>query len=125
MRSAIYEYCTLFILIIMIDSLYLYVIKHPFSTMIQTIQQSLVEIKLFSVFICYVLVCTCIYFFIWKKKATYKEAFLLGILVYGIFDSTNYALFHDWNMQLSIIDSLWGGTLFTSSYFFMKLFYLR
>ena len=112
-------------IIIMIDSVYLYVIKKSFSDMIQNIQQSLVEINLWSVFVCYIFLSICIFYFIWNKNASYKEAFLLGFLIYGIFDSTNYALFHDWNFQLSLIDTLWGGTLFTSTLFFMKLIYLR
>lgn len=125
MSSIIYEYFTILFILVIVDSLYLYTIKNPFSSMIESIQQSFVEVKLFSVFICYLLVSACIFYFIWKKKASYKEAFLLGCLVYGIFDSTNHALFNNWSVQLSIIDTVWGGTLFTCTYFVMKLLYLR
>ena len=125
MSSTIYEYFTLIFILVLIDSMYLYAIKKPFSAMIESIQQSSVQVKMFSVLTCYMLVSTCIFYFIWKKNASYKEAFLLGCLVYGIFDSTNHALFLEWDAQLSLIDTLWGGTLFTSTYFVMKLLYLR
>lgn len=38
---------------------------------------------------------------------------LLGLIVYGVFDFTNLAIFSDYSLQTGTIDTLWGGFLFT------------
>ena len=55
--------------------------------------------------------------FIVLKKASYTEAFLLGLCVYGIYETTNYALFNEWKPHIVVTDTIWGGILFSSSYF--------
>lgn len=37
---------------------------------------------------------------------------IFGIIVYGIYEFTNYAGLKDWPWNLVIIDTLWGGVLF-------------
>jgi uncharacterized membrane protein len=34
-----------------------------------------------------------------------------GITVYTIYDMTNYSLFRDWSLKVSLIDICWGGFL--------------
>jgi hypothetical protein len=41
----------------------------------------------------------------------FTNGFLLGALVYAVFDFTNMAIFSNWTLTISIIDSLWGGVL--------------
>ena len=36
---------------------------------------------------------------------------LYGIILYGVYDMTNYSLINNWPLRLSIIDILWGGTI--------------
>ena len=51
-----------------------------------------------------------------------KVSFLLGFLTYLIYDLTNYATIEKWPLYLVIIDSLWGGSLFSLTTFVtMKL----
>lgn len=121
------HFVLLFFIVVFIDSLYLYTIKTPFSNMITNIQKSNIKLNVYSIFVCYLLVCICIYYFLWKKTASYKEAFLLGMIIYGIFDTTNIALFHDWDITLSIIDTIWGGIFFSSSLYVMNhlSFYIK
>lgn len=114
------QFFILFLIIILIDSIYLNTIKTPFANMITSIQKTDVQLNVYSICICYLLVCTCIYYFLWKKNASYKEAFLLGLIVYGVFDTTSYALFRDWDVTLAIIDTLWGGILFSATLYVMN-----
>jgi uncharacterized membrane protein len=44
------------------------------------------------------------------------EAFLLGLCVYAVYDFTNYATFEKYHFGFGVIDSLWGGILFTLVY---------
>jgi hypothetical protein len=38
---------------------------------------------------------------------------LLGGLIYAVFDFTNHAIFTNWDLQTSIIDTIWGTILMT------------
>ena len=60
----------------------------------------------------YVFLVAMAYVFIIKKKATNKEAFILGFLTYGIFDFTNMALFEKYDPIVAVLDTVWGGILF-------------
>ena len=44
---------------------------------------------------------------------------MLGIVIYGVFDFTNIALFSNYNLFIAIQDNVVGGTLF---YLTKKLF---
>ena len=37
--------------------------------------------------------------------------FIFGLSVYGTYGFTNHALLHNWPLKITIIDTLWGGTL--------------
>lgn len=43
--------------------------------------------------------------------------FLFGIIVYGVYDFTNAVVFEKWNINIALVDVLWGGFVyFISSY---------
>ncbi len=44
---------------------------------------------------------------------TAKEAFLLGLCTYAVYDFTNLATLVDYDFRFAIVDTLWGGILFT------------
>ncbi len=52
-----------------------------------------------------------------KSKVSFLDCLLygglLGGLVYAVFDFTNYALFTNWTLKTSIIDTVWGLVLTT------------
>ena len=101
----------IFLLIILIDLFYLLLFKNVFNDMIYKIQNSDIKPKFISIFICYIFLSIGLYYFIIKNNKKPIEAFILGIVIYGVYDTTNYALFDKWNVYLAIIDTLWGGIL--------------
>jgi len=108
------------IILVTIDFIYLNLIKGYFGNQIQKIQGSSMKINLFGVIICYIFMITGINYFIIKENRSIKDAFLLGLIIYGTFDFTNLALFENWSIITSIIDTLWGGILFASTTFVVK-----
>ena len=108
------------IILVTIDFIYLNLIKGYFGNQIQKIQGSSMKINLFGVIICYIFMITGINYFIIKENRSIKDAFLLGLIIYGTFDFTNLALFDNWSIITSIIDTLWGGILFASTTFLIK-----
>jgi uncharacterized membrane protein len=46
---------------------------------------------------------------------------VVGLCVYGVFNSTNYAIFADYPLDMALIDTLWGFTVFALfGYFFSR-----
>lgn len=43
------------------------------------------------------------------------------IIIYGVYETTNYALFKNWSILTVIIDTLWGGLLFASTTYIVNL----
>lgn len=56
-------------------------------------------------------------YFVLPNVKTRNDALRLGALygfvVYGVFNGTNYAMFKNWDINISVIDTLWG--IFVSS----------
>jgi uncharacterized membrane protein len=71
--------------------------------------------------ICYILLITGINYFIIKPRKSVSDAFLLGIIIYGVFETTNYALFKNWSLLTVLIDTLWGGLLFAGTTYVVNL----
>ncbi len=109
------------ILLISIDFVYLNIIKDFFSRHVQRVQGSPMQINYLGAAICYILLIVGLNYFIIKPRKSVSDAFLLGIVVYGVFDTTNYALFKNWSIITTIIDTLWGGTLFALTTFIVNL----
>lgn len=89
--------------------------KYRFFPMIETIQKSPVIINP-SYFVAAYIILTALVFILIPKCSSPAEAFLIGFLVYAVYDSTNLATITDWNLVNAIIDSLWGGVLFMIIY---------
>ena len=100
------------ILFISIDSIYLNIIKGFFQKQIQSVQGSAIQINFLGAALCYLFLVIGLNYFIIKPRKSVSEAFLLGLIIYGVFETTNYALFKNWSILTVIVDTLWGGILF-------------
>lgn len=99
------------IILTVIDSVYLYLTKSSFEKMVLQIQNSDIQVRLNGAIMVYLLITIGLYYFIIKENRSPYEAALLGIVIYGVFDFTNYAIFKNYNIYIGIIDTLWGGIL--------------
>jgi len=109
------------IVFISIDFIYLNLLKGYFNKQIQMVQGSEIRMKFLGVGLCYIFLITGINYFIIKPHKSVSEAFLLGIIIYGVYETTNYALFKNWSILSVIIDTLWGGLLFASTTYIVNL----
>jgi len=109
------------IVFIFIDFIYLNFISNYFSKQIKCIQKTPIKINLLATLFCYILLIFGINYFIIKPKRSIQDAFLLGLIIYGVFETTNMALFSKWSWFTVIIDTLWGGILFALTTFFISL----
>ena len=103
-----------------IDAVYLFIMKDNFNQLVNKIQKSPLKLKIFPTLFCYIFLIFTLYYFIVNKNASFFDAFLLGLGIYGVYDTTNMAIFKDWHYQTVSIDTLWGGILFSLTYFIYK-----
>jgi uncharacterized membrane protein len=108
------------ILLIVIDGIYLYHIKNYFRRQIEDIQQTPLHINILSTVGVYVLLVVGLNYFILQPKKSVKDAFLLGIVIYGVYEFTNSALFTKWKILTVLMDTLWGGCLLAITTRLMK-----
>ena len=104
------------IIFTLIDSIYLYLMSNNFKTMIKHIQGSDLKMRFIPTIFCYIFLIFSLYYFIVSQKAPIVTAFLLGISIYGVYETTNLAIFEKWDPIIAIIDTLWGGILFSITY---------
>jgi uncharacterized membrane protein len=81
--------------------------------MIQSIQGTKIKFNIVGAIMCYILLIVGLNYFIIDKKRPIIDAFILGIIIYGVYETTNYAIIEKWDPIAVIIDTLWGGILFT------------
>jgi uncharacterized membrane protein len=109
-------------ILLSIDSVYLYFIKDYFSKQIQIIQGSPVTINYLATAMSYLVVLFGLYYFIIQPKRSLLDAFLLGFVIYGVYETTSKALFSKWSWLTVLIDSLWGGILFLLTTYIFRVY---
>jgi uncharacterized membrane protein len=100
------------ILLVVVDFFYLNIIRSYFENQVKIVQGTPLKVNFLGLILCYIFLIFGLNYFIIKSKRSAYDAFLLGILIYGVFETTNYALFNKWSIFTVILDTLWGGTLF-------------
>ena len=106
------------VLVLLIDLIYLKNIVGEFSKMVNKIQGSPITTNMQAAAVVYVAIVVVWYVFIWSEmknkglKQSVIRAGILGVCTYAIFDFTNMAIFKNYRLDLSIMDSVWGGILF-------------
>ena len=100
-----------------LDFAFLYLMRSMFNKQIIAVQGSPVVFNMYAAIPCYIALIFGIYYFIIREKKSILDAFLLGIVIYAVFETTNLALLKNWSYKTAIIDTMWGGSLFTLTTF--------
>jgi len=103
------------ILLVLVDSIYLYFVGKPvFDKTVAAIQNSSLVVNIAPAVFTYILMAILLNYFIISVNKSAFDAFILGFCTYGIFDFTNMAIFKKYNLRTAITDTLWGAILFFS-----------
>ena len=108
------------VIFVLVDAGFLYLMSNSFQTMVKKIQGSPLKMKLIPTFACYIVLVSSLYYFVIHKKGSYLDAFLLGFFIYGVYETTNMAIFKDWSISVGLIDLTWGGFLFLITTYLYK-----
>jgi uncharacterized membrane protein len=102
-------------ILLALDLTYLFLFKDFMMSVITNVQKTELKVNLKSALACYIILVSGLYYFIIRKKAPPKDAFLLGVLINGVYETTNYAFFKNWSPLLVLLDTLWGGILLATT----------
>lgn len=127
------------VIILALDAVFLYLAKDIFARQVMLVQGTAMNVNIPSAAVCYILIVLGLYYFVLRHiiipNATssaasiqtmrlsdgIKAAFFLGILVYGVYETTTLAILRNWSPMTAVIDTTWGGSLFAlSTYLFYK-----
>jgi uncharacterized membrane protein len=100
------------IVLIALDSLYLYFSSDYFSQQIKRVQGSKINIHMGGAVLTYIVLIFGINYFIIREHRSITEAALLGGVIYFVYEGTNLALFDHWRILTVLMDGLWGSILF-------------
>jgi len=106
--------------LIVLDLLWiLFFMNKKYQKQVMNVQGSKLVIDKMSVIYAYILMIIGLVVFVLpniRKGSELKDSlmygFLFGVVVYGVYDFTNNALFENWNTTLAYIDIAWGGFVF-------------
>ena len=101
-----------------LDGVYLTSMGKTYGKLVKSIQRSPIKMRpltLLSVALCYIFLVGGLNYFILREKRSIFDAFLLGVMVYGVFETTSFVMFDNWTVPIILMDTLWGGVLFAST----------
>ena len=103
-------------LFLIVDGLWLKLFMGPsYHKMIPKIQKSPMKAKIWTAVCAYLLLGVGIYYLVMpniKKESQYKDAIfyggMFGLVVYGVYDFTAGSVLDQWDMNLALLDIVWG-----------------
>jgi uncharacterized membrane protein len=111
--NTIIKYLIILTLVTLLDFCYLYLTKNTMLKVIKNIQKNPLKINWIYLILCYLTLSFTIYYFIIKERKSILYSFILGVCIYGIYETSNMAIFTKWKQNVVIMDTIWGGLLFS------------
>ena len=105
------------------------VMKDQYNKMIPDIQNDSMIVRILPTLLAYVTIILSILLFALpriSRESRIKDSLLyggfLGVLMYGMFSFTNYAIISKWNMKVVLLDVMWGFILYSVVSYLSSLF---
>ena len=103
------------LIFVLLDFIFISLNKKNFESQIIRVQHFAVNLKIVGAIACYIFLIGGLYYFILRNHRPVFDAFLLGLVIFGVFETTNYAMFKNWNILTVLMDVLWGGNVFAAT----------
>jgi uncharacterized membrane protein len=103
---------------LLLDAIYLTTFSKFFNDVVTKVQGSKIQFRVIGAILCYICLIFGLNYFIISQKKSLLDAFILGIVIYGVYETTSYTLLKDWPPIAVAMDTLWGGILFTLTTYF-------
>ena len=138
--QTITDLVVLAIIVLALDAVFLYTISDMFSRQIMLVQGTALKVNIPSAAICYIIIVLGLYYFVLRHMIVPNAssaasaiqnmrlrdgmiaAFFLGVMVYGVYETTTLALLRNWSPTTAVIDTTWGGALFALSAYLFHMY---
>jgi len=101
------------VMMLFLDSIYLSTFSNFFNNVVEKVQGTKIQLNLSGAILCYLFLIFGINYFILDQKKSLTDAFILGLVIYGVYETTSFTLLKNWSFNAVLLDTLWGGILFT------------
>lgn len=117
-----------FLTLIVLDAIWL-TFRLPYHvSLFQSIQKSPLQVRIVPAFLIYLLIPFAVYIWAIQSSKSIGQAAakgaLVGAVLYGLYDLTNYSTFTKWTLEMTIVDILWGTFVCSvsaaSGFYFLK-----
>jgi len=107
------------VVLVALDVVYETVSYTSSETMVKRIQGRTTNLRGPAVIAAYAFMIAAVYFFAVQPSRSWKNAAsrgaLLGLVMYGMFDMTNYAALDSYSLTYAVTDIAWGTVLFAAT----------
>lgn len=103
------------LILLALDALFIYASSAIFNAQILAVQKTPLKVNLVGAVLCYIFLIFGLNYFILQEHRSPLDAFILGLVIYGVYETTSFALLREWRPTTVLIDTLWGGILFAST----------
>ena len=100
------------VIMTLLDAVYLTALTSNFEAQVKLVQNAPLQFNIVGAVLCYIFLVYGLYYFIIKDKRPVSDAVILGLVIYGVYETTTYTLFKDWHFYNVVLDTVWGGILF-------------
>jgi uncharacterized membrane protein len=113
--SPLYEILILAIIFTLTDAIYLTSVASYFDGVIRRVQGAPLQLDIIATILCYIFLVGGLYWFIIRERRSWIEAGLLGLVIYGVYETTTKATLRAWDWTTVVMDTTWGAVLFMLS----------
>ena len=108
----IIQYLLSGVIFVLLDSIYLHLVKNYFNKQIKLVQGSPIQLNFLAAIITYLILIIGLNYFIISKNKSVLDAMILGFVIYGVYEFTTLSIIKNWQILTTIIDTIWGTVLF-------------
>jgi uncharacterized membrane protein len=105
------------VILLALDFVYITLNRNMFEVQVAEVQRVSLQMRPFGGVLSYIMLVIGLYYFVVREHRPIFDAFLLGLVIYGVYEGTTYALFKKWKLNIVFMDTLWGGILFALTTF--------
>lgn len=85
------------IILLTFDFIYIYATFNEFRLQIAEVQRVVLQLKYLGAILCYFFLIFGLYYFILREHKSVFDAMLFGFVIYGVYDTTTYAVLKNGN----------------------------
>ena len=122
-QTILFEIGVVFLLMVLLDSAYLYFAKPFYENQVITIQRVALQVKPLGAIVAYAAMAPALWYFVLNNPTAtvYKDSLILAFAIFGTYNATSYAILKKYRLSLAALDTVWGLLMFSAtSFLFMK-----